>query len=115
MKPALLLALLLPACATIDLETPPPVGWPKLEERVVYGFAATQKCAGAFFPFTIAAGCAHIHLGDMTCTLHFPSENVSPGTMAHERGHCMGYDHPGGTTIRDLWERYKVWKARGEK
>jgi hypothetical protein len=30
--------------------------------------------------------------------------------LEHEQAHCRGYDHPGESTMRDAWAR---WKASG--
>ena len=80
-----------------------------LEERIVHDFAATQQCAGAWPPVTIAFGCAWLDLRAGTCTIYLASD--APEVLVHERAHCAGYDHFGESTARDFLVAFRAWAA----
>ena len=83
----------LTGCATIDYNTPPAADWPALQ--VVETDARYCK------PFDI--GCAWVNLREMVCYVFIGAEAV----REHELAHCRGYDHPGESTMRDLWAKWK--------
>lgn len=116
MRPHLFLGaaalLALTACTSIDVDREPAADFPKLEERIVYGFWATQQCAGTVPPVTIAYGCAWLDFARRTCTIFLASESASSDTLLHERQHCRGFDHHGSTAIADRWALWRAWLQR---
>lgn len=101
--------LLLAGCAsTIDASKPPPDDWPQLE--VVY-YKASPKifdavCRTVFLGHTFS--CAEVNFEQKKCTILVrEGQTLTSDTDRHERDHCRGLDHPGDTTMRDAWIRYK--------
>ena len=111
---ALLLALPLAACASIDYDNPPPADYPKLRVEVVHHQDVAPACAllGVYAgPGERLWGCATADYGAGTCTIHV--ERDPPAwVMQHEYAHCRGYDHPGADTFRKGWERWKRRNGR---
>lgn len=106
-----LAVLLLAGCATanIDAHRPPPSDWPALREQVVKASReeVRQRCIGASRTSYEPAGCALVYFSKGECII------LDAGVdMDHERMHCRGYDHPGDSSFRDAWERYKARAAR---
>ena len=91
--------LLLSGCTMIDMHTPPPADWPKLEIVRVASKDMVPYCGW------LMIACANVNFDTMRCTVY-----ADEGwTLEHEMEHCAGRDHIGSTAFRDYWE---AWKAR---
>lgn len=98
-----LLPLLLSACTT-PIEHVAVAGWPVLEvrEHVVANTVMRDRCA-QYAPVGVATmGCAEINIPARTCDIFLSADFPSAANAAHERLHCAGYDHPGGTFLKGL-------------
>lgn len=102
-----LLAMVAPACALLGHEKVP--GWPHLEviEHYVPNAEMRERCA-KYVGFGMSpAACAEFNFAASRCELWFSAD--FPPTQAileHERLHCQGYDHVGGTTLQGILQRY---------
>jgi len=107
----LLLILLLAGCARlvdIDYDTKPPADWPKLEERITYADRETVQrwCNMPKALRNKAFNCAVVSFRYGLCMIYLSER--TPEALAHERGHCAGYDHVGdGRKSHAAWERWK--------
>lgn len=110
----LLAGLALGACSAILPTTKVADDWPRLKERVVYGFAATQKACDiplAMSVLVAAAGCSYIDFRDMTCTIHIAVDKEdSEPILELERGRCRGEMsvHNAGMW-RKRWTEFRDW------
>jgi len=108
----LLPLLLLVGCATstIDLDRQPPPDWPKLAVR--YYDASPSEFDSWCSKSTLARhvdSCVVVRFATNECfVLARHGQKLSDEVDKHEREHCAGYDHPGDSTMRNLWERYKA-------
>ena len=97
---------LLMGCTTIG-HAPPPAGWPQLKiiEHYVTARQMADVCGkySAWYMTTLA--CAEIDLDKNTCELWFSEEFAPAWITEHERLHCEGRDHPGGTLMQDLLDK----------
>ena len=92
----------------MDWGRAPPPDWPQLTERIVTVDAARLKvhCAGIKYEAgATPVDCAFANFGMKTCTVYVLAD--MPDAIAHARGHCRGYDHPGESTMRDGWAKWK--------
>lgn len=106
MTRALILCLaLLSGCTMIDMHTPPPSDWPKLEVAYVTSSDLVPGCA-------LMLSCANINFDTMRCTVYQQQTDLETREAAkeHEDKHCEGYDHIGSTALRDYWEQWKAGK-----
>lgn len=103
---ALSLAFLAGCATTIDMTRPPPVDWPKLEIKVA---KVTEQQARMLCPradvVLYTNACTILAFAHGACYVYLASSD--PEVLDHERKHCLGYDHPGESTMRDLWAMYK--------
>lgn len=110
-KLVVLIAALLSGCAItpMDWGRQPPDDWPALKVRIIEvpkGEVAGH-CRSASYAFaTVPRGCALVYFTRRECVIYV-AEGY-PEVLEHERGHCLGYDHPGETNFRDAWTRYKA-------
>ena len=106
-----LLFLLLSGCAAIST-TPPPTDWPKLATTIhAVSSKEMRDVCQPYMPFgSIAEACALWNFDAKTCDIWIDRETQSG--LEHEKLHCLGYDHAGGTTLADAWASYKgrKWK-----
>lgn len=103
-----LAACVLSACTTIDVDRAPPADWPALDTRVHHVENVAIECAPYTAFGSIPFACAVIDFKANTCTIWTA---VSwQFVMEHERRHCLGYDHPDESTLRDAWEAFKATK-----
>lgn len=111
MKPsfaaALSLALLAGCATTIDMSRPPPADWPKLEVKIarVTDAQARMLCPRNNDIVISYNACTIPAFAYGTCNIYLVT--ADPDVLAHERMHCLGYDHPGESTLRDAWAAYK--------
>lgn len=112
----LLSVLLLAGCAsTIDMGRAPPADWPAMKVEIYQG--TIQKfdeiCGTGIIGLTHRVSCAHVDFAQQRCWIMVrPNQKLAPEEEAHEREHCAGRDHPGESTMRDGWERYKLRAAK---
>ena len=102
-------ALTLLAGCTINSQTRVE-GWPKLtvvEHYVPYAnlFDQCQKYASLG---SVVEACAEFDLRAGRCDIYYnadfpPSQRV----IEHEREHCLGHDHIGGTELQDLLDEWR--------
>lgn len=103
---ALLAAVLIAGCATMDREPVP--GWPAL--RVVQHFVPhaqmRERCA-RYVGFGMSPeACAEFDFANGQCHLWFSSDfPPSAAVLEHERLHCAGHDHRGERTLQRLLTR----------
>ena len=104
----LLFLLLLSGCATIG--GPAPDDFPVLNVQVVKvdEEGIRRHCKARPWNWLIGGtlGCAEVDFRKRICTIYTMSE--MDWVMAHEKEHCLGRDHLGETTIRDLWTAHKL-------
>jgi hypothetical protein len=108
-----LVAVMLAGCTMIDAHRPAPADWPPLavvERRA--SFLEVQRACKPDMPLMLSLvvgvylGCARIHFDANLCEVWL-LEGADEATAAHERMHCAGYDHIGGTVLRDGWSEHK--------
>ena len=102
-----ILALLLTGCTPIShIPTP---GWPAL--AVTEHHVSNREMRDACVPYMPAGvspmGCAVMDLDAKTCDIWLSKDFPDEHALEHERLHCLGHDHPGGTFMVDLLERMK--------
>lgn len=101
MRPLLAL-LLLASCTPIGHVKVD--GWPVLavSENVVANNVMRDRCS-RYMPAGVSPmGCAEINIKARTCDIWLSADFPSPDNAIHERLHCDGYDHPGGTFLKGL-------------
>jgi len=94
----------------IDYSTPPPDGWPKLREEVVYGSDEQIKRWCSRIPEQAAGtvvGCAKVYFQWDLCMVFLSTKD--PEHLKHEQAHCRGYDHVGEPN--KAHRAFKEWKA----
>lgn len=104
----------LAACTAIG-HTPPPADWPKLEV-IMHEESVGAMLAHCYPPMSALAkvigfiplACANINFDRKRCDI-WQLPNPVPERVEHERLHCQGYDHVGGSYLADGWA---AWKAR---
>lgn len=109
---ALILALLLVGCSSIDRKVE---GWPqdlKVTE-IQTGFWDVQSKCWEDMPFywklmiPIVFACTVADLDARTCDIYYWQDDMPDDLRTHERQHCQGYAHDSG------WQEYfDAWKAR---
>ena len=81
-------------------------GWPPLQlvERYVPQAQMLEHCKQYVTAIGMAPiACAQFDFANRRCHVWYNADDPpSAATIAHERLHCQGYDHPGETTMRDL-------------
>lgn len=103
------LLLMFSGCASIDRERMPPADWPQLNIVVnrVNFFQMQEKCQISTAALVLFGhhcyGLAEADFCTKTCTVTIAAESW----LDHEKAHCVGYDHPGASTMSDAWETYK--------
>jgi hypothetical protein len=104
------LAALLPACSTIDSHEKI-AGWPELRivEHFVPDAAMRTRCA-KYVPFGLMPeACAEFYFDRGECHIWYSADfRPQPYVMEHERLHCEGFDHPGGSSLREALARYNA-------
>lgn len=99
--------VLLAGCATtIDLSRRPPADWPQLEVVVQRVSEAEVKRICANENLLIGYACTAVYFDTRKCFIYLASSD--PEVLAHERLHCLGYDHPGESTMRNAWTRWRL-------
>jgi len=103
--------LLLAACSTID-HSPAPSDWPKLKvnEHYVSSREMRNQCVKYTGPGESPMACAEIDLDSRKCDIWLDKDFLSSWIIEHERMHCAGHDHIGGTTIQRMMEEYRAGK-----
>jgi hypothetical protein len=88
------------------------LGWPELRvaEHHVPHHVMRDKCA-KYAPFGMSPeACMEFNLHAGTCDIWYSAEfPPSKAVMEHERLHCRGYDHVGGSVLKDAvaaWKEY---------
>ena len=103
-----LLAMVLSACTLLGHQKVP--GWPQLVivEHYVSNTEMRERCA-KYVGFGMSpAACAEFNFAANRCDLWFSAD--FPPTreiLEHERLHCQGYDHVGGSTLQAILQRYR--------
>lgn len=102
---SLIATLLVGACTIISHERV--AGWPQLQvrEHHVPHAAMRDRCA-RYVGFGMASdACAEFNLAAGTCDIWLSADFPPSESMKeHERLHCAGHDHLGGTTLKRLLE-----------
>ena len=105
--------LMLSACSTIDAHTPAPSGWPALRIVIVddpYADKGIEVYCSPSNLFAYHMACAVPDFAQQTCFIYARSRDK--WLIDHEKLHCAGYDHPGGSSIRKIMN---YWKSQGWK
>jgi hypothetical protein len=101
--PILCIALLAAGCTTTGGE--PVQGWPALEvvEHHVPHRVMRERCS-RYVGFGVSPeACAEFDFGRKLCHIWFSADFPPPSyVVAHERQHCLGYEHTGEHQLRDL-------------
>jgi hypothetical protein len=101
----LTLALLVGACTIVGHEKVE--GWPELtvREHHVPHAVMRDKCS-PFVPALMSPeACAIFDLRARTCDIYYSADfPPSDAVIRHERLHCAGNDHVGGTYLKQLLE-----------
>lgn len=113
MKTLLLTLFLLSGCATMT-NAEGPKDWPRLTVKIhqVSLIELYRKCGKYHTPVSlllsggVIGACAEITFATNRCDIYLSGEN-SKEIVEHEIDHCFGKDHPGDTTLRDAWDKYK--------
>ena len=103
-----LLAALLPACATID-DHQRVVGWPELEvvEHYVPERQMQERCQRYVGFGMVPMACAEFDLAARKCHIWYSADSRPMGFIRrHERLHCAGYDHIGSTGMQRFLDQY---------
>lgn len=83
--------------------------WPPLKVVENYVSSATMfdRCQ-KYAPWgSIVEACAEFDLAAGVCNIYYNKEFPPPQRIIdHEREHCAGYDHVGGTEMRALLEQF---------
>ena len=96
-------ASLLIGCSTI--QHVPVEGWPVLKviENKVSWPEVIAQCSKYVSPiFWPPFACAEIYVEARECRITYAFD----WTLEHERDHCAGMDHPGGTEIARLRDKF---------
>ena len=97
-------ASLLVGCSTI--QHVPVEGWPQLKiiEQKVSWPEVIAQCSKYVSPlFWPPFACAEIYVEAKECRITYAFD----WTLEHERDHCAGMDHPGGTEMARLRDKFK--------
>ena len=108
-----LLAALLPACATID-DHERVVGWPELEvvEHYVPEREMQERCRRYVGFGMVPLACAEFDLAARKCHIWYSAESLRlKFVREHERLHCAGYDHIGSTSMQRFLDQYTARQA----
>lgn len=83
-------------------------GWPTLEivEHHVPNHVMRDACVKYMPPTFSPMACAEFDLGRRKCHIWLSADFPSESLLEHERLHCNGYDHVGGTTLKSLMARH---------
>jgi hypothetical protein len=104
---ALALVQLAGACSTIGHEKVQ--GWPPLqivEHRVPHA-EMRSRCSPYMAPGMLPEACAEFDFAAGECHTWFSADFPPPrAVVEHEKLHCLGYDHPGESTMRRLLQRH---------
>jgi hypothetical protein len=111
----------------IDYDRAPPADWPLLELVVhdVDQAAMAEACPAAHGRLAgkLFSGCARLDFCARRCDVFLAyrpasirrttgevlsAEQLRAEALDHEQAHCLGYDHPGSTMVRDAWARAKA-------
>lgn len=108
----LLLALALSACTLVGHRKV--AGWPEMQivEHYVPNAEMRERCA-KYVGFGMSpAACAEFSLAENRCDVWYSADfPPTRSIVEHERLHCQGYDHIGGTTLQGLLNRYRASEA----
>lgn len=106
--PLILALALLTGCAVaMDMGNEPAEGWPQLKvvEHHIQHDLMKARCAKYG---TWAMACAEVDFRAARCDIWYSADfPPSPAVQRHERLHCDGFDHEGGSALRDAWLAYR--------
>ena len=105
--PVLLAAI--SACTSIDPHNRVE-GWPELqviEYRVAYE-EMRRRCDRYVAFGMIPLACAEYNLAARYCYIWLDRDYAPSSVVAHERMHCLGFDHYGSTSMADS---FRQWRA----
>ena len=110
----IILVAIVAGCTMIG--KPPIEGWPKLEvvwhrvpskEMVDFCVEANSDNPLVYLhgsPLVMILGCAEADFGRGVCDIYVPEAEYPDRWLdEHERLHCEGWDHYGGSGMRDSW------------
>jgi hypothetical protein len=117
MRPAILcIALLAAGCTTTGGE--PVQGWPALEvvEHHVPHRVMRERCS-RYVGFGVSPeACAEFDFSRKLCHIWFSADFPPPSyVVAHERQHCLGYEHSGEHQLRNLLAQHARTSAATPK
>lgn len=97
---------MVPTTTTIDASRAPPAGWPNLTVTVIHTTESdvARRCSAT--KMIEAWGCTLPQFQTGRCFILIAKEDSS--VLEHEKMHCLGYDHPGESTMRDAWAKWKA-------
>ena len=112
LRPTLAAALLAAAagCSTID-EHNRVEGWPELRviEHYVSDDAMRERCSKYVSFGMLPEACSEFNFVRGECHIWYSADfRPQPYVMEHERRHCEGFDHPGGSSLREALARYNA-------
>ena len=109
---ALALAVLLGACTFVGHERVD--DWPalKVSLHVVPMNVMRDRCAKYTPPLMNPEACAEFDLRAGTCNIWIADGPNNTAQVEHELLHCVGYDHPGGGTLRKALDTYRATEKR---
>jgi hypothetical protein len=106
---SILLAVLLSACTIVGHEKV--AGWPALQmvEHYVPHSEMRERCV-QYTGFGMSPeACAEFDLVRRRCDIWYSADfPPGPEIIEHERLHCQGYDHIGGTTLAQILREFSA-------
>lgn len=106
---ALSISVFMAGCTIVGHERV--LGWPELEvvEHYVPHHVMRDRCA-KYVPFGMSPdACMEFNLHAGTCDIWYSSEfPPSASVKEHERLHCRGYDHIGGSVLKNAVAAWKT-------
>jgi len=108
----LALATLIGACTFVGHERVD--DWPalKVSLHVVPTNVMRDHCVKYTPPLMNPEACAEFDLRAGTCNVWIADGPNNTAQVEHELLHCVGYDHPGGGTLRKALDTYRATEKR---
>jgi hypothetical protein len=106
---ALIVTMVLLTGCTVNAREPV-AGWPQLEivEHYVAHAEMRNRCGLYMALGSVPEACAEFAFSAARCDIWL-SADFPPASyvVAHERQHCLGFDHVGSTAMKDMLATYR--------